>query len=120
METVAASLRSLRMKKRNKEQERAYRSTTEWKIKHKALIAERGKHAQEVIRTVKSVPCTDCKQRYPHYVMEFDHVRGIKRYNIANAGQGSAKTFIDELAKCDVVCGNCHNARTWFRKRENG
>ncbi|ASZ74720.1 HNH endonuclease [Mycobacterium phage Phabba] len=77
-------------------------------------------HRQRLLSTVreaKSAPCADCKVSYPYYVMQFDHVRGVKLFNIANAsgGRRSMKSLQDEIDKCDVVCANCHAARTWRR-----
>lgn len=66
------------------------------------------------IREAKDQPCADCGQRYPYYVMDFDHVRGVKKFNV---GQGSwrksMRVLNEEIAKCDVVCSNCHRERTW-------
>lgn len=82
---------------------------------YKARAAKK-KAALDVLR---SGPCTDCKKSYPPYVMEFDHVpeRGVKRFNIACGGNYSLKSkiFLDELAKCDLVCANCHRTRTHLR-----
>jgi hypothetical protein len=66
-------------------------------------------------RQAKDVPCADCGVRYPHYVMDFDHVEGEKLANLASmksTGVGKQK-FMDEIAKCEVVCSNCHRVRTW-------
>lgn len=72
------------------------------------------------IEKLKSNPCVDCGNSYPYYVMEFDHVpeRGKKINNISCfIGNRSinSKTVQDELAKCDLVCANCHSIRTHNR-----
>lgn len=66
----------------------------------------------------KNHPCQDCGQSFPHYVMEFDHVpeRGPKQFNISRGNTGSS-AWLTELAKCDLVCANCHRARTYERTR---
>jgi hypothetical protein len=68
-----------------------------------------------IIRDAKSRPCADCGQVYPPYVMDFDHVRGKKRFNIGlfRAGHTRPKEVLAEIAKCDVVCANCHRERTY-------
>ena len=72
----------------------------------------------DLIRTAKSRPCTDCGRTYPYYVMDFDHVRGAKAFAIghANGGGYSTTRVIEEMAKCDVVCSNCHRIRTHQRR----
>lgn len=51
--------------------------------------------------------------------MQFDHVpgRGPKLLNL-NYGAvvtKGIKTLEEEIAKCDLVCANCHATRTWER-----
>ena len=54
-------------------------------------------------------PCMDCKISYPYYVMDFDHVRGTKQANVAELISTLSKKRIDlEIAKCEIVCSNCH------------
>jgi hypothetical protein len=69
-----------------------------------------------VVQKAKSVPCSDCDVSYPFYVMDFDHVRGIKLFNIAFYLNKSLKMINEEIAKCDVVCANCHREREHRRK----
>lgn len=55
----------------------------------------------------------DCGVPYPYYVMEFDHRDPSQK--LANIGRllgNSWKRLKDEIAKCDVVCANCHRERT--------
>jgi hypothetical protein len=66
---------------------------------------------------LKSKPCTDCKKTYPHYVMEWDHVRGEKSMNVSNLLRARGKAvLLREIAKCDLVCRNCHAIRTYERQ----
>lgn len=67
-----------------------------------------------IIRTAKDKPCADCNIAFPYFVMDFDHVRDEKRFDIS-AAHKLGVTFadlLDEIEKCDVVCANCHRVRT--------
>jgi hypothetical protein len=71
------------------------------------------------IQEIKSVtPCADCGEIFPHYVMDFDHRPGSdKRFNVSAVEKcPSDKAFGEEVAKCEVVCANCHRHRTFIRK----
>ena len=60
--------------------------------------------------------CKDCDTQYPHYMMDFDHVRGKKLGNIYDlARQGNIALLLKEINKCDLVCSNCHRHRTYMR-----
>ena len=73
--------------------------------------------AREVIKATKERPCEDCDVEYPTPVMHFDHVRGKKKFGIAGATITASlsdrfkQELLDEIAKCDVVCANCHAIR---------
>jgi hypothetical protein len=47
--------------------------------------------------------------------MDFDHVRGEKQSNVASlvGMSASEERLRAEIAKCDVVCANCHRERTY-------
>jgi hypothetical protein len=62
----------------------------------------------------ESQPCTDCKQQYPYYVMDFDHLRD-KKDNISKL-LASKSILLSEIEKCELVCANCHRIRTHKRK----
>lgn len=61
-------------------------------------------------------PCLDCMETYPPYIMEFDHVRGVKRYNIGRMTNHKRERVLEEIAKCDLVCCVCHRIRTHTRR----
>lgn len=90
----------------------SYRNNPE---SYKARANALQKRMREYVNEVKSVPCFDCKVMYPTYVMDFDHrERSDKISDIAALiKNGNWKTLKDEIAKCDVVCANCHRERTW-------
>lgn len=79
--------------------------------------AKRRAEIREKILAAKDKPCMDCGIKYPWYVMDFDHVRGKKKFNLCMAAQHrwALKTVDEEIAKCDVVCANCHRKRTFGR-----
>lgn len=74
----------------------------------------------QMIRAAKEQACTDCGVKYPYYVMDFDHVRGEKGGGLACATRlgWRPERVAEEMAKCDVVCSNCHRIRTWQRASE--
>jgi hypothetical protein len=64
----------------------------------------------------KNKPCMDCGGTFPFECMDFDHVRGTKLGNLNKLFTGAAmETILAEIAKCELVCSNCHRIRT--RKR---
>lgn len=100
------------MKPRSKahyEKNRAYYS---------ARRRESQKLLQEYIRSLKDRPCADCKQSYPTWVMQFDHLPGFEKlYTVSLMSRYGSKGLIDlEVAKCEIVCANCHANRTHQRR----
>lgn len=84
----------------------------------KTSIAKQKAALHKYLRELKeNSPCMDCKVQYPYYVMDFDHVRGRKHKNVMELVPTLSKKKIDEeLAKCEIVCSNCHRVRTHMRK----
>jgi len=78
----------------------------------KQLTAERAKYMVELFR---ARPCADCGETDP-LVLEFDHLVD-KKFNVgAGMRERSLQSVQDEIAKCDVVCANCHRRRTALRR----
>lgn len=69
----------------------------------------------ELIRRLKSVPCAGCGLGYPYFVMAFDHVEGPKLFNVGQRANSTVERLLEEIAKCEVVCANCHADRTYRR-----
>jgi hypothetical protein len=71
---------------------------------------------RDLMRALKDKPCSDCGVSYPSHVMDFDHVRGEKTFNISRALRVSKEKLLEEIEKCEVVCANCHRIRTYERR----
>ena len=69
------------------------------------------------VASIKDVPCIDCGGRFPSFCMDFDHVRGVKVASISVLvhRRASREKILAEMAKCEIVCANCHRIRTFTR-----
>jgi hypothetical protein len=96
------------------------------RAKYQADYAKKTKYKQDkkskanlrkLVLTLKKRPCKDCSHEYPWYVMDFDHARGEKLFNLSEASARgfSKRRVLEEAVKCDVVCSNCHRERTFRR-----
>lgn len=71
---------------------------------------------KEVATLKESNPCTDCGVYYPAIVMEFDHTNSDKIDSVARLiNSGNRTKIYEEIAKCELVCANCHRLRTLSR-----
>lgn len=64
--------------------------------------------------------CSDCHNKFPHYVLEFDHRPECVKIDVVYRvlrNQGPEAAW-EEVKKCDVVCSNCHKIRTYMREFE--
>lgn len=100
---------------------RAYREAHKGVI-HARVVAcnKRARHERYAkIQALKEAsPCTDCGQKYPYFVMDFDHRDPtLKVAGVATLVKRYGPQLMTEIAKCDLVCANCHRARTY--KGEN-
>lgn len=61
----------------------------------------------------------DCEIFYPYCVMDFDHRDGEEKRGTINSLLKSEpfKRVLEEIAKCDLVCANCHRKRTFLRMK---
>ena len=64
-------------------------------------------------------PCSDCGGVFHSAAMQWDHRPGsIKEDDVANLRNSTSRRLILlEIAKCDLVCANCHAVRTFLRQR---
>lgn len=64
--------------------------------------------------------CPDCGEKKEWFQMDFDHVRGVKKFSLSQYHRHtqSLKVVQAEVAKCDIVCACCHRMRTYMRALE--
>lgn len=104
-------------KRCNRERARKYYADN--REKHLAVIRQktlaRIKANQDwIIQYLIEHPCTDCGEK-DLLVLEFDHLSD-KAMNVSHAIQyHGIATLQCEVAKCEVVCANCHKRRTASR-----
>lgn len=94
---------------RNKERRRA------------AIKLRRSSKRQYVHDLKENVPCMDCGIVYPPHVYDFDHLPQFeKSFALSSTGMRdkTLEQIIAEVAKCELVCSNCHRHRTYMRKLE--
>ena len=62
-------------------------------------------------------PCADCGRVYPFQIMQWDHKPGFEKIGDISSGfwGKSRDEVLAEIAKCDLVCANCHAIRTFAR-----
>lgn len=90
--------------------ETAWRSTRRANEKRDAL--------REIVWAKKSKPCADCGGSFPPYVMDYDHRDGSQKISAVSNLLSLRKPIEEieaEIAKCDLVCANCHRLRTHKR-----
>lgn len=67
---------------------------------------------------LRDVPCLDCGCRFLSCAMDFDHRDpGTKSHTVSRMiGRAGTPRILEEVAKCGIVCANCHRARTYDRR----
>ena len=74
--------------------------------------------AFEFTRQLKeNTPCKDCNKSFHFSAMDFDHLED-KSFSIGDACSNgySIERIKEEIAKCEIVCSNCHRIRTYNRR----
>jgi hypothetical protein len=73
---------------------------------------------KQILIEAKAKSCKDCGVQYPPYVMDFDHLDDSEKLDdVSRLTRFTKKKLLTEIAKCDVVCSNCHRERTHQRRQ---
>jgi hypothetical protein len=87
------------------------------------LKKEAGLTRKEIKNRIKAIKelngCVDCGAKN-HIVLDFDHIKE-KKYNVSRMVHDgfSWEAIKKEIAKCEIVCANCHRIRTYKRFTDN-
>jgi hypothetical protein len=64
--------------------------------------------------------CCECGYNKHPAALTFDHINpDEKLFNIADFGQHSWEDILREVAKCRVLCANCHNEHSFTNYDRN-
>lgn len=83
-----------------------------------AIRLRRSAKRQYVQDLKEGKSCLDCGIEYPPYVYDFDHLPEFeKSFPLSSTGMRdkTLDQIIAEVAKCELVCANCHRHRTYMR-----
>lgn len=93
--------------------------------KARAKVARRKNRVDNqprLLEYLREHPCVDCGEKDP-IVLHFDHIGADKLDDVSRMLHTGDfwKKILREIAKCEVVCANCHMRRTarrhggWFK-----
>jgi hypothetical protein len=57
--------------------------------------------------------CAKCGYSVHAAALDFNHVRGDKKFNVSQDTKVALQKLLDEIAKCEVLCANCHRIHTY-------
>ena len=86
------------------------------------LMARKRERWEEIVQwhneLKASLPCVDCGGFFHHAAMTWDHLPGREKVNeVSNLRRFSRNAVLAEIAKCELVCANCHAVRSFERRR---
>jgi len=90
------------------------------KLKYiQGVLDRRDRNMQYIWEIKKSGKCAHCGEQNP-IVLDFDHLSGKDR-SISNAAWScwSIARLDKEIAKCQILCANCHRIKT-FKEGNRG
>jgi hypothetical protein len=98
----------------NERPSKKWTETPASRVRRLAAWRIRQARTKALMLAAKNRPCMDCGIRYNPWVMDFDHRDRSTKYAIVSelALTGRLVAMRKEIAKCDVVCSNCHRERT--------
>lgn len=79
---------------------------------------EQRSRTRAAVAELKRAPCADCRRTLDPVCMDFDHRPGTKKLgSVSSLIWAGLQVVLREIAKCDLVCANCHRLRTHTRRR---
>ena len=108
-----ARVRKYYLKTRDIQRQRQKDRRSENPEYYKSVMVRLRQRRNDFVNRAKMRPCADCGIQYNPWVMHFDHRDPSQKKNcISMIKSHSFENLKVEIAKCDVVCANCHCERT--------
>jgi len=93
-----------------------YHADEQYRQRHKATVERRKKEMKAWFYSLKSdLKCRECGESHIA-CLDFHHLnREDKKFDLGNCwNKGwSKERILAEVAKCDVLCSNCHRKEHW-------
>lgn len=86
------------------------------KAEYKRRSKQQRANLRATVQELKGTTCSECGGTFHTCQLDFDHL-GDKEFDIGKAVSVgcSEKKLREEIAKCQVVCANCHRLLTYNR-----
>ena len=90
-------------------------------VERKRRKARLQKHRRLVARMIADIKlilgCNKCGYRVSPYALDFHHRDATtKKFDVASYSSRHVLAVLAEIAKCDVICSNCHRVLTHEEK----
>jgi len=105
-------------RKKHPEKYRAY--ARKYAAQKREYSRERYHERMNLLRALKlQKGCVDCGYNANAAALDFDHVKGRKKFTImtGNNASRSWSVLLREIKKCVVRCANCHRIMTATRRQ---
>ena len=88
---------------------------------HNPQKSERTKKFQQARRQFLNeyklnLGCSVCGYREHAAALHFNHVSGIKKFNLSQDAKRKLSDILKEMTKCEILCANCHAIHTFENK----
>ncbi len=108
-------------RERQREYQRKWYADNANHIQQNRAVQRAKRNNKAWLSELKLQPCTDCKQTFDPVCMDYDHLPGFEKSQEVSAmvgGTYSRASILAEIAKCELVCSNCHRLRTKSRRND--
>lgn len=95
---------------------RANRSIEQIEKDRQSFRESKNRHKEKLDQIKLNSGCVDCGYNKHVEALDFDHIENNKSFSIATAKSNRWEVLEAEIAKCEVVCSNCHRVRTANRR----
>ena len=123
---MSTAERSRRYRERNPDKVRevraAYRARNRDAIREtdrQRTVATRAERRAWLDQLKVEAGCADCGYNAHPRALDFDHIGTDKLGDVGRLAHHriAIDRLMAEIAKCEVVCANCHRVRTWRREQ---
>lgn len=121
--SVCEKLRARRKRenpaRRRLDAEKAARWRRENPEKYRAAYTKEHEKKKQILLDARVGGCSRCSEKHPA-CLDFHHRDGKKDKlgNIGEIRRFSYRRILEEIAKCDVLCANCHRKHHWDERQK--